>query len=95
MRWLINQAKKRAKSFVFPTNWYSCNNTNEKIIANSHSHLRAYGHIKIAVRKGFVKFYPDKIPRSRNHIMKIAVDLPLRMKRTLVKMLNKLRACIE
>ena len=80
MSGLIYQSQKRAEPLILPADRDTRHNTNQQIICYPNSHLRSDRHVKIPMLNRFVKFNTQKVSRSGNHIVEIAIDLPAFMK---------------
>ena len=88
----INESQESAEPLILTLYGYAGYNADEQVVGYAQAHLRPNGHIKIPTLHGFIEFHPDKIAGTRNHVMKIAVDLPFGFPVICSKML-KISSC--
>lgn len=94
MSGFVNQPDERTKSFIFSSYRNPCYNSDHEVISDAYAHLWSDSHIKIILPEGFIEFKADKISGAADHVMKVAIQLPVCFSSLVLWFVND-RSCIK
>lgn len=95
MSGFIDESEESTQSLIAFTHRNAGHNTNHEVLRDPNFHLRSDYKVKITITDDFIEFDADEISGAGDHVMHVAIDLPVEFTCLIPKMIQPLWSRVQ